>query len=552
VSLRFRDPWLPVALLLSLLLIGLVALPQLWILRASLIGPEGDPGLENARRFFSAPRYLVALRTSLLLSAVVAALTLLIAVPLAFFHARYRLPGRDLVLTLATMATVSPPFLGAYVWVMLLGWGGSLTRMLRGLGVPFESIVGFHGVVFVATLGSVGLVFLLAHDAFAGMDPALEEAAMSVGASRLRTHLQISLPLAAPGLLTAAYLTAVTTLADFGTPRIVGGEVSVLPLLVYHEFLGEVSGNPSMAATGSVVMLALSTGALLLQRLLLAGRSYALQSAARAPRQPLGRLASALVLGATALVFALVFVPHLVVTFASFLSWRADVASLPFTLGNYRLLFGESFAPVLVSHGLALVATLVAVVCGTAIAYVSARRAYPVLSSGLSALAMVPFVIPGTVLAVGLIVVFNKPPLQWTGTWMILAVAYLVRKLPYALKSAEAALHQVHPSLEEAALSVGATPARAFRDVTARLILPAIVSGASLTYLMTLTELSATVMLYGSRTTTMSVVIYQAALGLGGQFGRAASTAVVMMASVYLPLYAARRRFAAGVLTGTR
>jgi iron(III) transport system permease protein len=119
------------------------------------------------------------------------------------------------------------------------------------------------------------------------------------------------------------------------------------------------------------------------------------------------------------------------------------------------------------------------------------------------------------------------------------------------MKAAEAALHQVHPSVEEAAASVGASPARVFRDVTLRSIAPSLVSGGTLTFLMTITELSSTILLYSAAWTTMSVVIFQAALGLGGQFGLAASTAVALMASVYLPLYFVRRRFSVGMGVGS-
>jgi iron(III) transport system permease protein len=201
-----------------------------------------------------------------------------------------------------------------------------------------------------------------------------------------------------------------------------------------------------------------------------------------------------------------------------------------------------------VSYALSAISTLVAVVVGTLLAYVAVRRTYRYLSPSLQALTMIPYLIPGTVLAIGLIVVFNREPMRLTGTWMILALAYFIRKVPYATKSAEASLYQVPENLEEAALSVGATPAQALRDVTSRLILPGLVSGATLTFLMTLTELSSTLMLYGAATTTMSIVIYQAAMGMGGQFGLAASTAVAMMASVYVPLYLVRKRFpSAGV-----
>ena len=539
-----RDPWLLVAAGLGLLLVLLVLAPQLWIVRASLMAADGDGfTLGNFWRYLTAARYRTALLNTILLSIVTTVLAMIVAVPLAFFHARYRLPGRDLVLTLATLATASPPFLGAYAWIMLLGFNGHLSPGLRALGLPWTSIVGFHGIVWVGVWGAVGLVFLFAHDAFASLDADLEEAAESVGARRTRAHWDIALPLAAPGLLTAAYLVLTGVLADFGTPRIIGGPVNVLPVLLYHEFLSEGGVNPRMASAGSLISIGLATAVLLLQRLVLAGRSYVMAGNRRVTPRDLSPLATAAVTGATVLFFLMVFVPHLVIAFSSFLSWRADIPGLPFTLDNYRTLATKSLTPVLVSYALSAISTVVAVVIGTLLAYVAVRRSYRILSPSLQALTMIPYLIPGTVLAIGLIVVFNREPMRLTGTWMILAIAYFIRKVPYATKSAEASLYQVHESLEEAALSVGATPAQALRDVTAKLILPGLVSGGTLTFLMTLTELSSTLMLYGAATTTMSIVIYQAAMGMGGQFGLAASTAVAMMASVYVPLYLVRKRF---------
>lgn len=541
-----RDPWLAVAVLLGIALFALVLFPQLWLVRASLLTPDGAQlSGANFARYLSASRYREALVNSVVLSALTTALALLLAVPLAFVHARYRMPGRETVLALATLSTASPPFLGAYAWVMLLGFNGFLSHGLRAIGIPWNSIVGFHGIVWVALWGSAGLVFLFAHDAFASADPDLEEAAHSVGASRLRAHLGIALPLALPGLLSAAYMTMMAVLADFGTPRIVGGPVDVLPVLLYHEFLSEAGANPALASAGSLIMVGLSTGILMLQRLVLAGRSFAITGSRRAERLPLPAWAAAPALLATAGFFLLTFVPHLVIAVSSFATWRADIPSLPWTLANYEGLLTRSLRPILVSYALSAVATLLAVAVGTLLAYLTVRRAYRLLSPALAALALVPYLIPGTVLAIGLIVVFNREPLRLTGSWLILVVAYLIRKLPYATKAAEAALFQVPESLEEAALSVGATPARALRDVTARLIVPGLVSGATLTFLMTLTELSATLMLYTAATTTMSIVIYKAALGVGGQFGLAASTAVAMIVSCYVPLYLVRRRFAA-------
>jgi iron(III) transport system permease protein len=540
-----RDPWLAAAAVLGALLLGLVVAPQVWLVKASVLGADGRSlTAENLVRFLTAVRYRHALRDSALLAAGATTLALLVAVPLAYVHARYRVPARGLVLTLATMATVSPPFLGAYVWLMLLGWSGPLSRALRAAGIPWDSIMGFDGLLWVTTWGSVGLVFLFAHDAFAAMDPGLEEAALSVGARPARARLGVVLPLATPALTTAAYLVAMAALTDFGTPKIIGGDVQLLPVLVYHDYLSEVRQNPRMAATGSLVMVALSTLLLLLQRSFLARRGYAVAATHAAERSPLSRRRGAAVLLWTAAVLLPVFVPHLGIVVLSLLTWRADVPGLPFTLANYEELLRRSAWPVAVSFLLALLATALAVMLGALLAYLVVRRSHALVSPALGALAMAPYLIPGTVLAVGLIVAFNRPPLVLTGTAAILVLAYVIRKLPYTLKSAEAALYGVHPSLEEAALATGASPAQAFRDVTARLILPGLVSGGTLTFLMTITELSSTILLYSAAWTTMSVVIFQAALGLGGQFGLAASTATFMMASVYLPLYLVRRRFA--------
>ncbi len=547
MSAHRRDPWLVVALAVSAILVALVVLPQLWLVRASVTGPGGFT-LAHFGQFATGARYLAALRNSVVASVLVCALAMVVAVPLAFVHARYVLPGKGAILTLAAMATVTPPFLGAYVWVMLLGWSGFLSTAMRRVGIPFDSIMGLGGIVWVGTWSAVGLVFMFAYDAFSTMDPSLEDAAMSVGASRLRAYVQVSLPMATPALLTVGYLVLMAAFTDFGTPKIVGGDVEVLPVLVYNAFLGEVRAQPAMASTASLVMVAISTLVLMAQRYALTRRSYALAGSARARPRPLSRRATIVVLGWTGLVFLLVFTPHVVVSGLSFFTWTMDTPHLPVTFGNYEALGRRSLSPVLVSYGLALVSTLAAVVVGVLVAYVVVRKSFGLVGPGLNALVMLPYLIPGTVLAVGLIVAFSRPPLALTGTGAILAIAYFIRKLPYAMKAAESALYQVHPSLEEAAMSVGASPARAFRDVTVRLILPGLASGATVTFLATITELSATIMLYSAAWTTMTVVIFQAAQGMGGMFGLASATAVVMMASIYVPLYLVRRHYRVGAV----
>ncbi|HET9316151.1 MAG TPA: ABC transporter permease subunit, partial [Vicinamibacteria bacterium] len=367
------------AIVLGLALFAVIVLPQVRLLRAAFVGDDGGVTLEHVARFLGGVRYREALANTALCGVLSTALALAIGVPIGFAYARYRLPGRTAVLTLATLSTVSPPFLGAYVWMMLLGWSGPLSRGLRSAGIPFESLLGFHGIVWVTVWSSVGLVILFAHDSLAGMDPSLEEAAHGVGARPWRATLGITLPLAAPGILTAAYLILMAVLTDFGTPKIVGGDVPMLPVLVYHDYLAEVSGNPSMAATASLAMLAISTLLLMLQRLFLARRGYAVTSARRATPRPVSRRACVLVSLATALVLGLVFVPHLGVLALSFATWRADVPGVPLTLANYGALLRRSASPIAVSYALALASTVVALALGAVLAYVVVRRSYRLL-----------------------------------------------------------------------------------------------------------------------------------------------------------------------------
>jgi len=546
LSRLIRDPWIILAILLALVLAFLIVFPQVWIGRASLTKPNSsDYTVENFVKFFTTFRFRRALTNSIVISLATALGACLVAVPLAFLLARYEVPGKSTVLTLVTMATVSPPFLGAYAWVMLLGRSGILMVTLRkaGIHLPFRSIMGPGGIVWVGVWITYALVFLLVYDAFSNLDPSLEEAAMSVGANRWRTYVQISLPLVTPALLTGAYMSLMAAFADFGTPMLIGGGFPVLPVAVYYEFLSEVRANPSMASAASMVMIGTSTTVLLLQRYLVSRRSYAVVGARR---QTLGRLPSwqqALLMIYTGLVLLMSFTPHIVVLVSSFLTWRYGLVKWRFTLDNYVQLLGRSLSPIYISYFLSVMATLLDIIVGVLVAYIIVRKSYQVLAPTLNTIVMIPYIVPGTVLAIGLILVFNKRPLLLTGTWVILCLSYFIRKLPYSMKAAEAAFYQVHPSLEEAAMSVGASSTRAFRDITARLILPAIVSGGTMSFLTIITELSSTIMKYSAPWITMTVVIFRNAMDPGSPFGVASAMTVILMISIYIPLYLVRRRF---------
>ncbi len=437
------------------------------------------------------------------------------------------------MVTLITMASVSPPFLGGYAWRMLLGSQGILTR---ALGLNF-TIVGIHGVIWVITWLIFPLIFLMTYDSFTAIDNTLIESSMSLGANRRKTLFKIIIPLAMPGIITGVYLGMMTAFSDFGTPAVISLNLSVLPVLVYQEFMSEVGTNYSIASTGSVIMIAISSLILMAQRLYLAKKSYAsIASKSIALINPPKRQKAAILALAGLMIF-MAFVPHITVFITSFLQWSSGIVQPVFSLGNYVRMFRLEMNSIWVSLFLGVVTTVLNVVFGVAIAYVIVRKRYRFLASFLNFMVMMPYIVPGTVLAIGFVMIFNQPPILITGTWLILVLAYFVRKLPYSVKTAEAVLYQIHPDLEEAAKSLGAKPARSFRDITLKLMMGGVISGATLSFLQIMTEISSTIILYRPPWKPMTAVIFENTTRAGSDFGVASAMTVLLMIILYVPLY---------------
>lgn len=497
-------------------------------------------GFGNYKTFFTAKKYIDAILNSLIISLAATALAGVLGTGLAYLYARYKMPMTGTVVSLVTMASVSPPFLGAYAWRMLLGSSGILTRLL---GMHW-TIVGMHGVIWVITWLVFPVVFLLSYDSFVSIDNSMRESSYSLGAGRRTTLLRIEIPLAIPGIVTGLYMALMTAFTDFGTPYIISLDLNILPVLIYKEFMSEVGGNFSIASTGSMVMVLLSSALLMAQRFYLAKRSYA----SIKTRQPSARLPQAGKKAAiwifTLVLLAMAFVPHITVLITSFFRWEAGILTARPTLDNFSRLFRLNLGSIWVTLTTGIVATFLTFAIGIGIAYVIVKKRYPIFSQTLNLLVMVPYIIPGTVLAIGFILLFNKPPLLLTGTWLILVLAYFVRKLPYSVKSAESALYRIHPALEEAAKSLGARPARSFFSVTFPLMIGGVISGATLSFLQIMTEISSTIMLYRPPWKPMTAVIFENTIDAGADFGIASSMTVLLMVMLYVPLYF--------VTTGTR
>jgi iron(III) transport system permease protein len=284
-----------------------------------------------------------------------------------------------------------------------------------------------------------------------------------------------------------------------------------------------------------VLLVACTILALLAQRAILSRRHYATGARRSAPlievSPALRRLAAAycwLVVGAALVPFAAVVV-------ISFMKFSGPVLHVAFSLDNFAQLFQRSYRPLTNTLLLASLAAVGAMLIGVPIGYVVTRHRSR-LSALIDIVATSPFAVAGTVLGIGLVMAFSSGMLALTGTAAIMVLAYMVRKLPFSVRSSSAILHQIDPSLEEASINLGVPPALTFLRITVPLMLGGIVGGLVLTFVTVASELSATVVLYSGPWTTMTVAMFQALEGTSAGIAAAAATVLIICTVVPVAL----------------
>lgn len=482
--------------------------------------------------FFSFRYYYETLYNSFLVSILATFFAMLIGVPTAYVVSRYNIPGKLFVRAAIVLTFVSPPFIGAYAWVLLLGRNGLITGWLNAIGISTPSIYGWRGIVLVFTLQAFPFVFLMVSAGLRSIDQSLEDASINLGRRHLAMFRTVIAPLIIPSATTGGLLVFVTTFADFGTPMIIGENFRVLATLIYTEFINEFGGNPRVASTLSMLLLAVTISALLLQRRFARKASHG-QEAVR----PLGIRAVTgwRRVGATAFVYAVVlvaFLPSLTIIVSSFLESRGPMLIAEFSLEGYR---SAARLPLALRNTLIFVsiATVLCVVAGALIGYVVTRRRGR-MAGLLDTMSMVPYAVAGVVLGIALSITFGGAPFFLAGTSVILIMAFFIRRLPYSIRSVAGMLSQVGTQTEEASVNLGVPPGRTFWRITVPQVAPAVISGALLTWATTAREFNATVMLYTGSTRTMPVEVF--AQVLQGNFGAASVVGTVLLTVTIVPI----------------
>jgi len=536
---RHIDLWTFVILGGFALVILFLVYPLADVFRYSFTDKEtGVLSLSNWIEFLSKKYYLKAFLHSMFVAVSTTSLCLLFGIPLAFFTTRYRIRGATLLNTVAVLALLSPPFIGAYSWVTMLGRNGFIRTGLASLGITLPPIYGALGIILADSLQYFPFVSLMTAGALMTIDRSLEEASENMGASSFRTFFRVTLPLVLPSVTGGALISFMMSLSNFGTPMIIGGNYLVLPTLAYNLFTSEIAERPGMASTVSLILMLCATGIIALQQWASTRRKYASMLVNRPVRKNLSGLASILAHAVCYGIVALSALPLAVVVFFSFRNTNGPVFTPGFGFGSYREIFFDVPKTVMNSFLYSLVAVALIATIGTLLGFVVARRRTLAVKV-LDPLLMIPYVVPGTVLGIAYIVAFNRKPLFLAGTATIIIMTYFIRRLPYSVRSAASILKQIDPALEEAGINLGSSPGRTFRTVTLPLMKAGIVSGAIMSWVTSMNELSASILLYVGKTMTMPIKVYLSVLD--GYFGTASAMSTILLLVTGIALYLVNR-----------
>jgi iron(III) transport system permease protein len=481
------------------LLVVFIGYPLARVLIVAVSSPDGFT-LAHIVAFFQRPLFLESLANTLFAGAVAVVGGSVVALPLALLLARYDFAGRGIAQTLALLPLVVPPFVGAVAFQQVLGRSGVVNLFLLdtfGTTIPFME--GLTGVILVQALHYFPFILVNTAAALAGVDPAAEEAAQSLGCHGLRLLWRVTLPLALPGFGAGALLAFIRVIDDLGTPLMLNYTKMLAPQAYLR--VTTVGMNDADGYVICVVLVVLSLLALWAATAMLARGDWA--SLGRGPERQPRRLRGRRAWAAWALIAALLIpalVPHLGIVVLSFSKvWSFSYLPTRFTLDNYAEILFRTPHFVWNTLRYALLAAGIDVVLGAAIAWLLVRGRVPGRAV-LDALATMPLAVPGVVLAIGYLRVFHDwdvPGLgqPLTATWLILVIAYAARRLPYTVRAAYATMQQLHVSMEESAQSLGAPPARTFLRITLPLLTRGLVAGGVIAFITSAVELASTILL---------------------------------------------------------
>ncbi len=524
------------------------AYPIWMAVRAAFETPDHEFTWEFIAEVFQNPLYRQGLLNSFWIACWTCLGCLLVSLPLALLYVRFDFPGKTLLNSLVLTPMVLPPFVGAIGIKAVLGQQGALNSLLVDLGLmsrdhPVDWFAEWQmvGIVIMEVLHLYPVLYLNVSASLANLDPALEEAAASLGCPPWKRLWRVTLPMALPGIFAGGTIVFIWAFTELGVPLVFDFE-RVTAVQIFRS-LNDLSGNPFPYAL-VVIMLVLSTLVYAASRFFLGQSSAAGGGRATMAREviALGPLTRWMGAGFFVLITGLAIVPHLGVLLLSFSQdWYGTLLPESLTLTHYRSALGHELTLSSISNSLKYsgFALGVALLLGTGVAYVNVRtRLWG--RQLLDLMAMLPLAVPGIVVAFGYLAM-TRPgqPFAWLiwgeDPFLLLVIAYAVRRLPYVVRAASAGFQQVSPALEEAAQNLGAAPERALWRVTLPLVAPHLAAGGLLAFAFAMLEVSDSMILAQQAAHfPITKAIYTLILSLGS--GPQIASALGVWAMIFLTI----------------
>lgn len=514
----------------TVLSIAVFALFLIYPLFSLFVSAFQDPetgawSMQNFVHFFERKYYYQSMINSFSVTTCVTILAVIIGTIVAYFMTLYKIRFKSAVEICIVISLLSPPFIGAYSWILIGGRNGYVTRFLAQYGIDFSSIYGFAGILLVLTLKLYPFIYLYVAGAMKNIDSALIEAAESLGCSGIRKVVTIIVPLITPTILAGALMVFMNAMADFGTPMLIGEGYNVMPVMIYSEFINEVGDQANFAAAMAALMVLITSTIFMLQKYVVNRKSFTMSSLRPLPVGELHGLRKVIVHLFIYTLVALSMIPQLVVIYTSFLKTSGSIFVDGYSLDSYRTIFDSLGTAISNTYLFSTTAMIAIIFLGMTIAYLTTRKK-SWLTEIIDTLSMFPYIIPGSVLGITLLLAFNDEPLLLSGTAAIIIISLIIRRLPYTLRSSSAILYQLSPSMEEASISLGASPLKTFFKITAVMMLPGVMSGAIISWITAINELSSSIILFTGATKTMSVAIYTEVIR--ASYGTAAALSTIL------------------------
>ncbi len=509
---------------LALAILLFIVVPVLAVLLRSFGIGSGALTIEHYKEFFSSSAYLQSLRNSVASAVLTTIIVTTLSIAVGLYVTRSKSYLARFYSGVALLPLVTPPFIFSLSLIILLGRNGLITQLLNSwFGWEF-SIYGFWGVVLAQVIGYFPIGYMLVEGTLRTMNPSLEHASRDLGSNQWGTLRKVTIPLAKSGIIKAALLVFVMALADFSNPLIIGGG---LPFLASETYLAVVGQhNMELAAVMGVFLIIPSLIIFIFQTYYLKDTNLeTISGESGGSNAPLSKSVKAVMVGISTLFIVFVLGMFVMVVLGAFV--KIIGIDNTFTLEHFKeqTEWGSLYTSIVVSFISAIFAAVIGMLQG----YLFARKPIPG-KQVMEFLTLFGLAVPGTVMGIGYVLIFNGSPFFLTGTVTLLVLNMTFRKIGVGMENSISKMHQIDSSMEEASNDLGAGPYRTFLRVVAPILSPSFVAGFVYTFMTAMVSISSVVFLIAPGTNLAAVYILN--LAQQAKIGMASAMSFVLIVIV--------------------